>query len=191
MLMVWENLASESHTNQCYYPVESNPPGRTFPLVPTTRGFCHAGYNYTTPLPSLATRLPPNTRKYLQTEKPQSSWGFLHQLGLDTALRAYPTGELRNSCGCRSGENPPTRKRQLTNPTFGGKILSVMPKWRNRQTRCVQGAVGISPCGFKSHLRHHPPSQVSIGLGFVFCRLPAAFDFTIKMRYHYCERSEG
>ena len=82
-------------------------------------------------------------------------------------------------------------KRQLTNPTFGGKIPSAMPKWRNRQTRCVQGAVGISPCGFKSHLRHHPPSQVSIGLGFVFCRLPAAFDFTIKMRYHYCERSEG
>jgi hypothetical protein len=34
-----------------------------------------------------------------------------------------------------------------------GKI-TWMPKWRNWQTRYVQGVVGFGPCGFKSHLRH-------------------------------------
>ena len=29
-----------------------------------------------------------------------------------------------------------------------------LPEWRNWQTRCVQGAVSISSCGFDSHLRH-------------------------------------
>ena len=29
------------------------------------------------------------------------------------------------------------------------------PKWRNWQTRGVQGAVHFCACGFKSHLRHH------------------------------------
>ncbi len=30
-----------------------------------------------------------------------------------------------------------------------------MPKWRNRQTRYVQGVVGATPWEFKSPLRHH------------------------------------
>ena len=38
-------------------------------------------------------------------------------------------------------------------PSFKGKILA-MPKWRNWQTRYVQGVVGFGPCGFDSHLRH-------------------------------------
>jgi hypothetical protein len=62
----------------------------------------------------------------------------------------------------------------LTNQTFDGKILSETPKWRNRQTRCVQGAVGISPCGFKSHLRHHPWSQVSTHWPGICLLLPAS-----------------
>jgi len=32
------------------------------------------------------------------------------------------------------------------------------PKWRNRQTRYVQGVVGIRPWEFKSPLRHHQPA---------------------------------
>ena len=35
-----------------------------------------------------------------------------------------------------------------------GKI-NIAPKWRNRQTRYVQGVVTVRSCGFKSHLRHH------------------------------------
>ena len=30
----------------------------------------------------------------------------------------------------------------------------LVPKWRNWQTRCVQGAVSLGSCGFESHLRH-------------------------------------
>ena len=33
-------------------------------------------------------------------------------------------------------------------------LKEIAPKWRNRQTRYVQGVVGIGPCGFDSHLRH-------------------------------------
>src|SRR5574341_1070151 len=29
-----------------------------------------------------------------------------------------------------------------------------LPKWRNWQTRYVQGVVRVPSCGFKSHLRH-------------------------------------
>ena len=35
------------------------------------------------------------------------------------------------------------------------KLSFDVPKWWNRQTRGVQGAVGVRLCGFKSHLRHH------------------------------------
>ena len=50
------------------------------------------------------------------------------------------------------GSNPPS-------PTIGrlsGKP-EVQPRWRNRKTRCVQGAVSLRMCGFKSHPRHQPP----------------------------------
>jgi hypothetical protein len=33
-------------------------------------------------------------------------------------------------------------------------LPAVSPKWRNWQTRCVQGAVGATPWRFKSSLRH-------------------------------------
>ena len=36
-----------------------------------------------------------------------------------------------------------------------------MPKWRNRETRYVQGVVPARACGFKSHLRHHTKEQVA------------------------------
>lgn len=42
------------------------------------------------------------------------------------------------------------------------------PKWRNWQTRGVQGAVGSSLCGFKSHLRHRRPGDF-IYLVFFVC----------------------
>ncbi len=34
-------------------------------------------------------------------------------------------------------------------------LLSQLPKWRNWQTRYVQGVVLFGECGFDSHLRHH------------------------------------
>ena len=54
-------------------------------------------------------------------------------------------------------------------------ILGVaLPKWWNWQTRCVQGAVSVRTCGFKSHLRHKssPPERRVRGLFL----LPAPVD---------------
>ena len=49
-----------------------------------------------------------------------------------------------------------------------------MPKWRNWQTRCVQGAVGVRPCGFKSHLRHlQRQSEVVSTTSLYFASRPA------------------
>ncbi len=39
---------------------------------------------------------------------------------------------------------------QQVDMCYGGYV----PKWRNWQTRYVQGVVGETPCGFESHLRH-------------------------------------
>jgi hypothetical protein len=39
-----------------------SPPGRTFLLVATRRGFCCTGYHYTMPLPLLPTLLTPVSR---------------------------------------------------------------------------------------------------------------------------------
>ncbi len=38
-----------------------------------------------------------------------------------------------------------------------------MPKWRNWQTRYVQGVVSLRSCGFESHLRHHITALQIIG----------------------------
>ncbi len=49
--------------------------------------------------------------------------------------------------------------KRLTNGRFEIKFCSLVlkaPKWRNWQTRYVQGVVGLRSCGFKSHLRHTP-----------------------------------
>ncbi len=47
--------------------------------------------------------------------------------------------------------------------------LACMPKWRNWQTRQVQGLVVASPCGFKSRLRHQKISvRVIIYLSEVY-----------------------
>src|SRR5690606_19995914 len=45
-----------------------------------------------------------------------------------------------------------------------------MPKWRNWQTRYVQGVVGARPCGFKSHLRHSSDPKRRFGV----------FDFKVR-----------
>ena len=37
-----------------------------------------------------------------------------------------------------------------------------MPIWRNRQTRCVQGAVRAISCKFDSCYRHHQLSNISV-----------------------------
>ena len=37
-------------------------------------------------------------------------------------------------------------------------VTGTGPKWRNRQTRYVQGVVSLRSCEFKSRLRHHHPS---------------------------------
>ncbi len=39
-------------------------------------------------------------------------------------------------------------------PSGGPWAASRRPKWRNRQTRYVQGVVGVTPWEFKSPLRH-------------------------------------
>ena len=61
------------------------------------------------------------------------------------------------------------RKQQVagSSPAVGsrdgpGKRQANRPKWRNRQTRYVQGVVGESPWEFKSPLRHHGPSRPSV-----------------------------
>ena len=43
-----------------------------------------------------------------------------------------------------------------------------MPKWWNWQTRCVQGAVGAIPCGFKSRLRHQAKTTIEKSIVFLF-----------------------
>jgi hypothetical protein len=51
------------------------------------------------------------------------------------------------------------RKQQVagSSPAVGSRASKhAMPKWRNRQTRYVQGVVGVIPWEFKSPLRHHP-----------------------------------
>ncbi len=55
------------------------------------------------------------------------------------------------------------RKQQVvgSNPTVGSRLAhdACLPKWRNRQTRYVQGVVGATPWEFKSPLRH-PSHQI-------------------------------
>ncbi len=64
------------------------------------------------------------------------------------------------------------RSTLLSHVLLGGGVSE--PKWRNWQTRCVQVAVGASPCGFESLLRHHfPPSEFSPELACPVYRLPA------------------
>jgi hypothetical protein len=49
-----------------------------------------------------------------------------------------------------------------------------LPKWRNWQTRYVQGVVSIRSCGFKSHLRHSKirfPTHESVDRGIFFIDL--------------------
>ncbi len=44
---------------------------------------------------------------------------------------------------------------QVDKTSLWDKIQSAQkPKWRNWQTRYVQGVVRVPSCGFKSHLRH-------------------------------------
>src|SRR5574341_1820956 len=38
-----------------------------------------------------------------------------------------------------------------------------LPKWRNWQTRYVQGVVRVPSCGFKSHLRHYDQARREAG----------------------------
>ena len=55
------------------------------------------------------------------------------------------------------------RKQQVvgSSPTVGSsrerRLPGHLPKWRNWQTRYVQGVVGEPPWEFKSPLRHRPP----------------------------------
>ena len=55
----------------------------------------------------------------------------------------------------RADRNMEIRFR-LTKPIFEIKYTpqKKKPKWRNWQTRYVQGVVRVPSCGFKSHLRH-------------------------------------
>ncbi len=67
-----------------------------------------------------------------------------------------------------------------------------MPKWRNWETRCLEGAVPAMACGFDSRLRHHELNQ-SV---FIYNRKPiqdirTAFHNACKragiksLRFHY------
>ncbi len=37
---------------------------------------------------------------------------------------------------------------------LGYDLIRVVPRWRNWQTRCLEGAVAFGPCGFDSRPRH-------------------------------------
>jgi hypothetical protein len=52
------------------------------------------------------------------------------------------------------------------------KMVVYKPQWRNRQTRHVQGVVGISPWGFKSLLRHQKALDSLLSGAFSFGILP-------------------
>ena len=62
---------------------------------------------------------------------------------------------------CLRGKNRRRYKNQLI--VFVKKTLTPfenLPKWRNWQTRWVQGPVGATLSGFKSRLRHHIKKQL-------------------------------
>src|SRR5262245_38337649 len=47
------------------------------------------------------------------------------------------------------------------------------PKWRNWQTRYVQGVVRVTSCEFKSRLRHHHSRQLAVRSRVpAYCQLP-------------------
>lgn len=56
-----------------------------------------------------------------------------------------------------------------------------LPKWWNRYTRCVQGAVGECPCEFDSRLRHQfqalsaLPVTTKKGAKHISCQAPFLF----------------
>jgi hypothetical protein len=52
--------------------------------------------------------------------------------------------------------NDISSRTDIDRTIFFARILSTgnKPKWRNRQTRYVQGVVPSQECGFDSHLRH-------------------------------------
>ena len=69
-------------------------------------------------------------------------------------------------------KKPVTTTPWLTKPIFGIKYTPPyeMPKWRNWQTRYVQGVVRVPSCGFKSHLRHqNAPERDSLKCGSFCC----------------------
>jgi hypothetical protein len=45
----------------------------------------------------------------------------------------------------------------------GVEISEHLPKWRNWQTRYVQGVVRVTSCGFESHLRHQSSALLMMG----------------------------
>ena len=47
------------------------------------------------------------------------------------------------------------------------------PKWRNWQTRYVQGVVLFGECGFDSHLRHNEGPGARTGFLFCWCGMAA------------------
>ncbi len=86
----------------------------------------------------------------------------IHQrLAADTPNNDSARGSSLNDAHCcaRPGTRHPgcthltkCSARSIILPASGNRA---MPKWRNWQTRYVQGVVRVTSCGFKSHLRHH------------------------------------
>ena len=66
----------------------------------------------------------------------------------------------------RQLRNPRFRKDLTTPGPHGIFFFTGEPKWRNWQTRYVQGVVGISSCGFKSLLRHLIEETLSVSSFF-------------------------
>ena len=100
-------------------------------------------------------------------------------MGRSTIMKGL--GCRRVAQGICSGMN--TERSMLTSlvdkTTVWDKIQPARyePKWRNWQTRYVQGVVGLRSWGFKSLLRHTRP--VKAGL-FIFLSLPCGFLWSVQ-----------
>ncbi len=79
---------------------------------------------------------------------------------------------------------------EVDNLVLCDKIHLREPKWRNWQTRYVQGVVRVPSCGFKSHLRHSSNSLPywQVVLFNRACRRPRA---CAKGAEGWCNRSRG
>ena len=72
----------------------------------------------------------------------------------DITLRRQKSSSSRGTSGRARKWIPAALTRARLTPECFEIEFTCSPKWRNWQTRYVQGVVRVTSCGFKSHLRH-------------------------------------